>query len=208
MKLLIFDLDDTIFETKSIPIESVAPILKEFKQVLKSSYDDKTTDLIIADIWKSPFDFVAEKYGFTNEQKHNFTNSVDRIEYDLDIKPFEDFEIVRKINIEKVLVTTGFKKLQHAKIAALKIGDLFKEIAIDDITNPKREGKIGIFRRLLQKTKYSTSQIMVIGDNPQSELEAGKNLGMTTVQLIKLGQQASEIADFHIESYTELKDIL
>jgi len=197
-KLLIFDLDDTLFETKSISKESVKPIFDKFEHLLVKKYGKETTAKIVSELWKFPFDFVAQKYNFNANMNSEFAHLINEHEYELYIETFEDFKIIQNLKQEKILVTTGFSKLQNAKIRDLGIEKDFSEIYIDDIFHPKRIFKKGIFKNILLEKNIDPKLVYVIGDNPNSELKAGFELGLNTVQVSKFGQKKSEYTDYYI----------
>ena len=74
--VLIFDLDDTLFETRSIVETHVAAILDRFRNELKTTQHASKIDAIISDVWKFPFDDVSSKYGFENEMLEKFAQAV------------------------------------------------------------------------------------------------------------------------------------
>lgn len=204
---LILDLDDTIFETKTITMDQVALIFEHFRSVTKNDYSPTELENIITDLWKVPFDVVSEKYQFTPEVNAKFSEAVEIQEYQFDIKTFEDFELIKNLDSPKILVTTGFKKLQLAKIEALGIESTFKEIYIDEVNSDNRIFKKGIFESILCNGSHE-EQFIVIGDNPDSELKAGKELGLKTVQIAQFGQKRSNYADFYISNYMEFVHLL
>ena len=206
--ILIFDLDDTIFETKSISQKHVAPILEKFKISITSVFNTEEVNLIMSDLWKYPFDYVSEKYNLNDSVKQQFTNSINCLDYKLEISTFSDFEIVRNIQNSKMLVTTGFKKLQLAKISALNIEDEFEEIHIDEIDSTNRIHKKGIFQNLINTKNRKPADFIVIGDNPQSEIKAGHEIGSITVQVAKFSQPKSSYADYYIQDFQDLIQIL
>ena len=104
-------------------------------------------------------------------------------------------------------MTTGFKPLQEAKIQALHLEEKFEQIHIDDILATDRIYKKGIFSKILSSAPYLPSDVYIIGDNPDSELKAGKELGCSTIQLAKFGQTKSVFADHYIHSYHDLDPI-
>ncbi|MCB0448112.1 MAG: HAD hydrolase-like protein, partial [Gelidibacter sp.] len=181
-QLLIFDLDDTLFETKSISKKSVKPIIDKFENLLLKRFGEVMTKKIVPELWKFPFDFVAQKYNFDNNLNSEFACLINEYEYQLNIKTFEDFGIIQNLQQEKILVTTGFLKLQNAKIRALGIEKEFGEIYIDNILDSKRIHKKGIFKNILLEKNINPNLIYVIGDNPNSELKAGFELNLNTIQ--------------------------
>ncbi|MEQ9296972.1 MAG: HAD family hydrolase [Cyclobacteriaceae bacterium] len=206
--LLIFDLDDTIFETRSIGQHHVALILDEFKVTAEQFYGSDETEMIVSDLWQYPFDFVASKYQFDHQLSDQFSASVNDLEYNLDIQTFDDFHHVKNIDFTKILVTTGFKKLQLAKIKALKIEQEFEAVFIDEVSEPNRKHKKGIFRDILKSSNTKSEDILVIGDNPNSELKAGRELGMKTIQVAKFDQGKSNYSDYIITDFKELVEII
>lgn len=207
-QLLIFDLDDTLFETKSISEKSFKPIFDKFDILLTKRYGKEKTERIVSELWKFPFDFVSQKHKFGNKLNSEFASLINEFEYQLNIKTFKDFGIIQNLQQEKILVTTGFLKLQNAKIRDLGIEKEFSEIYIDDILDPKRIHKKGIFKNILLKKNIKPDLIYVIGDNPNSELKAGFELDLNTIQVSKFGQEKTEYAKHHITDFSELETIL
>lgn len=206
--ILIFDLDDTIFETRSISRHHVASILEGFQSNIEPYFKGEEISLIMADLWKYPFDRVAEKYNLNDSIKQQFSNAINSLDYQLQIETFSDFSLVRDLKLSKVLVTTGFRKLQIAKIDALDLQHVFQEVHIDEIDAPNRIYKKGIFERLIKTRGKAPQDFMVIGDNPESEIRAGRELELTTVQIAKFGQPKSPMANHYIENFQGLLDIL
>ncbi|MBQ0736015.1 HAD family hydrolase [Aquimarina celericrescens] len=207
-EFLIFDMDDTIFETKSIGEEPVKPILDKFEHLLIHRFGTELAKEIVAKLWKYPFDVIADTYKFDEYQNSEFARLVNENEYNLKVQPFEDFNLVKNLKQEKVLVTTGFSKLQNAKIQHLGLEKEFNKIYIDDILDPKRIFKKGIFKNILLDKNIKPEFVYIVGDNPHSELKAGFELGLNTIQVAKFGQKRSEYANYYISNFKELIPIL
>lgn len=205
--MLILDLDDTIFETKSIPAKTFEPALV----IIKDYYLQKENinlKQLIEDLWINPIDVVFEKYQTPQSIQNAFFKKLQTLEYNLDIKTFEDYHLLKNLGRKKVLVTTGYQKLQWAKINGLGIETDFEKIYIDDPLDSNRKYKLGIFREVQELYKIPANDFWVIGDNPDNELAAGKKLGMKTIQRLKKGKEKSSEADFAIKSFDELLEIL
>ena len=69
-------------------------------------------------------------------------------------------------------------------------------------------GKKRIFEELLKKNGWRKDEVLVVGDNPASELSAAKSLGILTVQTLRPTIERWEEADYHIQSFRELADII
>lgn len=207
-KLLVFDLDDTIFETKSIGAEAVEPLIAGLETILQPFYNKATIGAILEDSWSQPFDHLAKKYSFDPSIVKKFVGLINESTFKFDIEVFEDFKLVPPRPEKKILVTTGFAKLQWSKIEALAIDSYFEEIIIDDQADNDRILKKGIFEQIQHKYQVKFEHMVIVGDNPKSELKAGHELGAPTVQVSKLGQSRSHYSENFIEHYHELLQIL
>lgn len=204
--ILILDLDGTIFETKSMDMSIFDPARKIIEEFSIRTLGGEISNEIIEELKSYPFDIVANKYQFPNQLRQQFYKVIQGIDYDLAIKPYADYSALKQLNLEMYLVTTGISKLQKAKIEALKIASDFNDVFIDDPFEPRRKHKLGLFQEISESK--DPSQFWVIGDNPDSELKAGKDLGMNTVQRINQNQDRSKLSDYSIISFNELEEIL
>ncbi len=105
-------------------------------------------------------------------------------------------------------MTTGFRKLQESKVGALGTASLFRGIIVDAIDEAGRKGKRGYFQEIMETNNYSPQEVFVVGDNPESEIEAGNSLGLRTVQTLRPGVVRSPKATLHIDSLTDLRSLL
>ena len=206
--LLLLDLDNTIFETKSIAPTNFQPAIILVKNYLETVFEKNETQNIIEEMWEIPFDVVAKKHNIPRNIQKDFYQKIKTLDYDFEIKTYPDYPILQKINSPKILVTTGFEKLQTAKIKALQLQDDFEEIHIDDPAAKNRKFKKGIFQEILNQRNLAPQQVWVLGDNPKSEIIAGKELGMNTVQRMQSNHPKSDFSDYAIKDFSELGKIL
>ena len=180
--MLIIDLDDTIFPTKSMDPHLFDPAISVIENHYQSTHSGISADEVIAALWVKPIDVVLAHYAVPGDVVEQFYGEIARVDYkQLVIKPYFDYEIIQSYSQPKVLVTTGLEELQLAKIKALGIEPDFQQLYIDDPRkNPRRTKKI-IFQQVLAAASTRPRDIWVIGDNPDSELKAGKELGMNTI---------------------------
>lgn len=205
--MLILDLDDTIFQTNSINPKIIEPAIS----IIENYYNSIETKVenIILDLWSKPIDIVFKKYKTPESIISDFYIEIEKIDYkQLKIKPFKDYQIIQSIKKRKILVTTGIQELQMAKIKALDIESDFESIKIDDPRLNPRKYKLDIFRKILDETEITPKEIWVIGDNPDSEIKAGKKLGMNTIQRKSETKKPSKYSDYQIKSFNELLNIL
>jgi len=206
-KILILDLDNTIFETSSMSATIFQPLLEIITTYTIPAFGEEKTKEIVEQIWQKPFDFVAKKYGLPLDIQRRFYEKIKTLDYQLEINPYDDYPTLQKLSNRKILVTTGFEKLQRAKMKALNILDDFEAVYIDDPSDKNRIFKKGIFLQIMQINQKEAKDFCVIGDSPSSELKAGKELGIFTIQRIKKGQEKSEYTDKEIYSFLDLKNI-
>lgn len=207
--MLILDLDDTIFETNSMDPKIFDPAVVVIENYYKKNMSVSQASEVVSELWILPMDVVFQKYGAPQSMIDTYFKAMDDLDYsELAIQTFEDYSHLKKITDKKILVTTGFEKLQLAKISALRIKNDFAEIHIDDPRLSPRNHKIDIFRKILFENEVDPADVWVIGDNPDSEIKAGRELGMKTIQRISKSKAQSKDADYQIKSFRELADVL
>jgi putative hydrolase of the HAD superfamily len=77
----------------------------------------------------------------------------------------------------------GFTKLQHSKIKQLNIEKDFEKIFVIDPSASDLTKK-DIFRKILSDYDYKAKNLLVVGDDLNSEIKAAKELGIETVLYI------------------------
>jgi len=203
IKSLILDLDDTIFPTNSIDLNLVKP----FFDTLEDANDVLTKEdlqKVKQEILEKPFAIVAKNYGFSERMINRSVSALNKVKLNSDLKTYSDYSYLRNLKFEKFLVTTGIRKFQLAKIESLNISNDFDEIFIDD---PMEQlgGKLAIFKTLMKKYDYLPKEMLVIGDNPESEIQAGKELGSHT---LRIDRNEMTITSDHdaIQSFSEINE--
>lgn len=206
-KALILDLDDTIFETKSMDSKLFEPFFDHLIEKLKEQLEPQTIEKVIHDIWKLPLDKVFDKYGISIETIKASLGVLENLELNLEVKVYEDYQILKNINLPMFLVTTGSSTLQQTKIASLGIENDFVEIVINDPIKEKQSKK-DIFKDLAMRYDLDPKNVYIIGDNPDSEIKDGNNLGMVTIQIFRNGEVKDTQAHFTITSFDSLRAII
>jgi putative hydrolase of the HAD superfamily len=204
---IILDLDYTIFPTNTINRKVVEPFFDDLSINLKNLFSKETIENIHIDLWKDSWDVVIEKYKIPKEVFLKSVKILENLELKLEISTYSDYQIMKDYKIDKFLVTTGLTSLQNLKIEALNIRYDFKEIIINDRLIETKT-KLDIFTELITKYKLLPERTFVIGDNPNSEIQAGNELKLKTIQILRENIIKGENAEYHINSFSELKNII
>jgi len=203
IKLIIFDLDNTLFDTYG---RLGVKVLEEMIMRMKK-----------AGLTKRQEESLRKKYSFTSFRvlAHELklsdrTRKIGMSAYEdmdlSDIKPFFDVVVLQKLGYEKALVTSGTKAIQLKKIDVLGIKHYFDDIIIDE--SDGFEGRKDIFKDLAAQHKAKPEQVVVIGDNPDIELFAAKQLGMVSVQITRRDNALKGDADHHVKNLYEFEELL
>jgi FMN phosphatase YigB (HAD superfamily) len=163
--------------------------------------------------WYTAFDAVAELYDFTPD----VTGAGRRAFAKLTVPPtshyayYRDAPLVKELkkHLPCFLVTSGFSRLQNSKIDHLKMRDWFDDFIIESVDGELSTGKEGIFLAIAEKYRSDRlDRMLVVGDNPISEIRAGNSIGMHTVQVLRPGVAADDEARYRIDELGALWPII
>jgi len=177
-RALILDLDNTIY-----PVSSIADNLfgSLFALIDRESdgLDESAVNNAKDELTRKPFQWVADKYHFTPELKTKGVQLLQDMSYDLPMQPFDEYHHIKSAPYQKFLVTTGFPKLQWSKIKQLGIEGDFLEIHVVD-PDVSDKTKKDVFADIIRRYNYKIEEVLVIGDDPDSEIKAAFELGIET----------------------------
>ncbi|MFV8376041.1 HAD family hydrolase [Flavobacterium sp. LB1P71] len=204
-KAIILDLDNTIFSTPSIGDKLFADLY----YLLEINLIEFEGDLenLKKDINRKPFSVVAKQYKMTQSLYKDALQLLSELTYNETIEPFPDYNEVTKIQCDKFLVTSGFPKLQNSKVKQLGIEKNFKGIYIVD-TVMTNDTKKNVFKNILHYYNYDTSEVVVIGDDPESEITAAEELGIDAILYDKLNLYANYFKNPKISDFNQLQNYL
>ncbi len=202
---IIFDLDNCLSAADEVGTELFEPAFAAIRRANHGRLDEATLASAFSDCWRHALDHVAAKHGFSSEMLKAGWDALRQVEVTKPMHGYSDLSVLQSIKASKFLVTSGFRRLQESKIRALGIQSLFTKILVDAIDDAERRGKELLFRDLMQEYRLQPSEVLVVGDNPESEIAAGNRLGLTTVQILRPGVTRSESASRHITSLKELQ---
>lgn len=208
IKAVIFDLDSCLAAADEVGGELFAPAFEAIRSANDGQVPEDRLCAAFADCWRFPFDSVAEKYGFSPAMRTAGFAAFSHVAVRQPMHGYGDLAVLADIRVKLFLVTSGFRRLQESKIKALGIGRLFTEVHVDAIGEPQRNGKLQTFEAILRRHQLAPNEVLVVGDNPDSEIAAGNRLGVTTIQILRPGVSASPAAIHQIRRLTELKRFL
>jgi putative hydrolase of the HAD superfamily len=204
-KALILDLDNTIYPVSSIQ-ENLFGELFHFIDVAEHLSVQVKLDAK-DELTRRPYHWVAEKYNFGDELKDKGNNLLKNIAYERPMQPFEDYAYLRSIPLLKFLVTTGFTRLQWSKVKMLDIEKDFAEIHIVD-PELSTQTKKDVFADILSRHNLNTEEVLVIGDDPESEIKAATELGIDTFLYDPENKHPDAVVTFKSFSLKEIPGVL
>jgi putative hydrolase of the HAD superfamily len=199
-RALILDLDNTIFPVSSIGDTLFAPL---FDLIKADEHAAAKFDEIRKQVMRRPFQRVAEDFHFSKALTDKGIEILKGVSYTGRIEPFPDYSAIRKLTIDKFLVTTGFTKMQQSKVDAMQLQRDFKEIYIIDPVNTDKVKK-DVFAEIIERYNYDKSEVIVVGDDLHSEIKAAQDLGIDAVLYDKLGLYKNEKSVIRITDFAEL----
>jgi FMN phosphatase YigB (HAD superfamily) len=208
IRALIFDLDNCLADAREAGVELYKPAFDAIRQENRGAVAQDALDRAFEDIWRHSLDWVADHYGFSREMTEAGWRVFSGLEVNQKLHGYGDLSVLSELPANRFLVTSGFRRLQESKIRALELVPQFNAVYIDAIDERDRLGKLGHFEGILLKERLTAAEVLVIGDNADSEIAAGARLGMPTVQTLRHGVPYTSNATFHIHSLQELKELL
>jgi len=203
---LILDMDNTIFPSNSISDELFEPIYQ-----LLEKHKDKVGEENIQEIRKlmskKAWQKIAEEYEFNDELTKEGADILRETTYNKPITPFEDYALVKANTLDKFLVTMGFTKMQWSKVKMLNVENDYKEVIVND-PETTEDTKKEVFQRILEKYNLNPQDVLVIGDDPESEIKAGNDLQMPTVLYDRMNEYGDKHATHRIGNYDELAAVI
>ena len=210
IKALIFDLDNCLAAASEVGEELFGPAFEAMRNANRGTLTPEQLAEAFKECWRHPLDFVARRFGLSEEMLAAGWKIFSQTVVETPMKGYGDLAVLRELPFDLYLVTSGFRGLQESKVTALELSSIcFRGIQrIDAIDEADRKGKHGIFESILKAAKLKPEEVIVVGDNPDSEIEAGNRLGMKTVQILRPGVPHAENATYQIRTFDELKTLL
>lgn len=211
---LLFDADETLFHFDDFAglkmlflaydIRFSEQDYAEYKQINKPLWVQYQEQKITAAMLKTQrFSIWAKKLGVSaDELNSGFLNAMAQI-----CTPLPGAESLLENLSNKVkmaIITNGFTELQQARLENTGLKKYFSEVVISEQVGLAKPD-VGIFEYTLDKLKHSDkSSVLMVGDNPHSDILGGMQAGLDTCWLNHHGvpvpaniKPTYEVADLH-----------
>lgn len=203
-KALFLDLDNTIYPVHAIGERLFAPL---FDLLEKEANLDSNLQKVKDEVMRRPFQKVAEDYHINPKITEKATNILKDLEYNDPIQPFTDFSYIVNLRMDKFLITTGFRRMQESKVRMMKLQSIFNRVYIIDPMVTETEKK-DVFLDIIERYKLDKSDVLIIGDDLESEIKAAKELGVEGILYDKLNNYPNVTDVPRIVDFTELSKYL
>ena len=207
-KAVIFDLDNCLAPATAVGLDLYEPAFEAVRRANRGALPPSRLQEAFADMWFHPLDWVAQRHGFSSEMRAAAWEVFLALEASRPMQGYADLPVLAELPVQRFLVTSGFRRLQQSKIRALGIERQFTAIFIDAIDEEPRIRKAGHFRHILQHYDLAPTEVLVVGDDASSEIDAGNRLGIATVQTVRPGVAVAPSASFAVRSLAELRPLL
>lgn len=219
IKLLIFDLDDTLyneFQFVQNGFEEVAKYLSNKYVIDNEKLYSAMLELLKKHSRGAIFDKLCEKYNFNEEVMklvEIYRNAKDKFELYEDAR-----EVLTKLqyNYKLGIITDGKASVQWNKIKCLDIEKYFDKIIVtDDFGREYWKPNEYAYKKMLQYFNCKPDEAIYIGDNPVKDFIGARKVGIFTARIIreqgdnmKLEAAKGYEADFTIRNLKEILNII
>ena len=207
-KAIILDLDNCLSPADEPGASLLASVFEAIRRTNQGLFSESEMERIHFDCWRNPLDAVAQKHGFPAEMLSAAWAAYENLEVKTAMQGYDDLQTLAELPVEKFLVTSGFRRLQESKVRALGLASILTAVYIDAVGEADRLGKEGLFQKILRVHGLGRNEVLIVGDNPDSEIAAGNRLGIETVQILRPGVERGANAKYFISGLRELQSLI
>lgn len=219
IKLVIFDLDDTLYNERDFVTGGFAEVCKYLSLKYSEDYNLllKGTEKILDNEGRGRvFNLLCQNYNY-NEDIKKLVEIYRQAEPKLNL--YDDSRyILKKLSGKYKLgiITDGLASVQHNKIKQLNIEHIFDKIIVtDDFGKDYWKPSETPYREILKYFNLYAENAVYIGDNPNKDFIGARKIGMKTVRIIREVGDHKDVrlsneyeADYEILNMKELTNIL
>lgn len=222
IKAVLIDIDDTIFDFEKCSKNSFLKTLEKFNIKFKEedfSYFNKVNDILwtkqkLGEInIKEVFikrDYLMGKYFNIDIEKGLFNDLFVKFLYD-EIEMVDGIEDLLLYLSDKYKIFTasnGVYDMQVNRIKKSNLSKYFTDIFVSDKIGYEKPDK-RFFKKIMDITKYSNDDLIMIGDSIKSDIIGAKN---SKIKSIYFNNENKKISDknftYQVKNLSEIKKIL
>lgn len=225
---LFFDLDGTLWDFERNSTETLRELYHELNlqklgipdfEIFISDYHQindrlwaayKKHEITKDDLSFSRFNLTLERYGIHD---HELALAISRLYVErspskTNLLPCacEVLEALRP-HYRMHIITNGFSEIQSRKLQASGLDQYFDTLITSDEAGVNKPSP-AIFEYALKKTGASASESMMIGDEPEADIEGARGAGMAQIYVNLKNKPSIEPATYEVGSLCETLAIL
>ena len=112
-----------------------------------------------------------------------------------------------KENYQLMIITNGFEEIQSVKLSSSGIDKYFEKVITSESVGHKKPAR-EIFEVALSHGSYSPDEVIMIGDNLNTDIKGANNIGMDSAYFNPLRRPHAVQVKYEISDLIELKSIL
>jgi putative hydrolase of the HAD superfamily len=226
---LFFDLDHTLWDFDANAMETLAEVYDQMQLTAKgvSSFEDfsrhylhhnailwdryhhgyiTAEDLKWKRMWRTLLEFKIGDESLAKQMSEEFLEILPTKQH-LFPHTREILAHLKEKNYILHLITNGFEKTQKRKIEHAQIAHYFDEMITSEKSNSVKPQK-EIFEYALNATGATLQESIMIGDNPDADIQGAINAGMDSIYVNHLNKPIDLLPTYTIYHLRELEEIL
>jgi len=226
---IFFDLDHTLWDFDTNAKITLLEVYNEFELEQKniSPFDDfyttylqhnailwdryhkgfiTTEELKWKRMWRTLIDFKIGDENLAKQMSSKFLDILPtkKVLFDYTVEILE-YLVTRKYNLH--LITNGFEKTQWSKLNNSNLAKYFTHVITSEVSNSVKPSK-EIFDYALKIANAGLQESIMIGDNPDADIQGAINAGMDCIYVNHIKADPPGGCTFMIYNLKELENIL
>lgn len=106
-----------------------------------------------------------------------------------------------------VILSNGFKEVQYRKIEASGLKPYIKHIVLSEEVGAQKPDR-QIFEYALKLLRLNPTQVLMIGDNLETDIKGAMNMGIDTIYLAQTLKKDAVEPTYHVKTLKEIMNII